>query len=295
MRFVKRFEGSERFDALGVKKPEDAAWKRACEEGDAALKMSEEERLSLVIKLLPSDDESEENTTPHARKKEVGDNPPKRRRIIMPEHSSDESGEEYKPVAMESSESEPEVDDSVLEGEDIDNEELDEDSSEEVDNSRKRKKKVAQKLVTSTPQHLKSFVCGSPATPRSTKQKLSEFSCRDEEGCEKPVGSASDRHFFHLSCDFLKPEKIRDANRKRPDDAEYDPRSLYIPEDFKRNLTPAMRQWWDLKAKHFDVILFFKLGKFYEIYHMDALIAVKELGIILMKGIFFQYYLIALS
>lgn len=39
-----------------------------------------------------------------------------------------------------------------------------------------------------------------------------------------------------------------------------------------------------MKSKHYDVILFFKMGKFYELYHMDALLAVKELGIILMKG-----------
>jgi len=45
-----------------------------------------------------------------------------------------------------------------------------------------------------------------------------------------------------------------------------------------------MHQWWEMKAKHFDIILFFKMGKFYEVYHMDALIAVKELGILLMKG-----------
>ncbi len=39
-----------------------------------------------------------------------------------------------------------------------------------------------------------------------------------------------------------------------------------------------------MKSKNFDVILFFKVGKFYELYHTDALMAVKELGIILMKG-----------
>ena len=92
------------------------------------------------------------------------------------------------------------------------------------------------------------------------------------------------RHFTHLSCDFLKADKICDRNRKRPDHPDYDPRTLYVPEEFKRNLTPAMRQWWEMKEKHFDIILFFKMGKFYELYHMDALIAVKELGILLMKG-----------
>lgn len=44
-----------------------------------------------------------------------------------------------------------------------------------------------------------------------------------------------------------------------------------------------MKQWWKLKAQHFDTILFFKLGKFYEFYHMDAVIAAEELNLAYMK------------
>jgi DNA mismatch repair protein MSH6 len=44
-----------------------------------------------------------------------------------------------------------------------------------------------------------------------------------------------------------------------------------------------MRQWWDLKAQHFDTILFFKVGKFYEFYHMDAVTVAQELRILYMK------------
>ena len=45
----------------------------------------------------------------------------------------------------------------------------------------------------------------------------------------------------------------------------------------------AMRQWWELKSKHFDCVLFFKVGKFYELYHMDAVTAVNELNISYMR------------
>lgn len=48
-----------------------------------------------------------------------------------------------------------------------------------------------------------------------------------------------DRTWSHLRHDFLKPEKIRDAKRRRPDDPDYDPKTLYVPEDFRRNLTPV--------------------------------------------------------
>ncbi|XP_054714457.1 DNA mismatch repair protein Msh6-like [Uloborus diversus] len=47
-----------------------------------------------------------------------------------------------------------------------------------------------------------------------------------------------------------------------------------------------MKQWWDMKIDHYDTVLFFKVGKFYELYHMDAVIGVKELGLSFMKGEF---------
>jgi DNA mismatch repair protein MSH6 len=45
-----------------------------------------------------------------------------------------------------------------------------------------------------------------------------------------------------------------------------------------------MQQWWEMKRDFFDTLLFFKVGKFYEIFHMDADICVKELEIVYMKG-----------
>ena len=45
-----------------------------------------------------------------------------------------------------------------------------------------------------------------------------------------------------------------------------------------------MLQWWEFKRKYFDCILMFKVGKFYEIFHADADVGVKELECIYMKG-----------
>lgn len=47
-----------------------------------------------------------------------------------------------------------------------------------------------------------------------------------------------------------------------------------------------MRQWWVIKSQNYDSILFFKVGKFYELYHMDADIGVSELGFTYMRGEF---------
>ncbi|KAI3980709.1 hypothetical protein MKX01_025274 [Papaver californicum] len=76
----------------------------------------------------------------------------------------------------------------------------------------------------------------------------------------------------------------RDAKRRRPGDVDYDPNTLYLPPDFVNNLTGGQRQWWEFKAKHMDKVLFFKMGKFYELYEMDAHIGTKELDLQYMRG-----------
>ena len=72
--------------------------------------------------------------------------------------------------------------------------------------------------------------------------------------------------------DFLKPENIKDLKGNRPDSPEYDYSTLYVPSSFLKNQTPAMRQFWDFKSHNFDKVLFFKLGKFYEMFFDDAII-----------------------
>lgn len=76
----------------------------------------------------------------------------------------------------------------------------------------------------------------------------------------------------------------RDAKRRRPTDENYDPRTLYLPPDFVKKLTGGQRQWWEFKAKHMDKVVFFKMGKFYELFEMDAHVGAKELDIQYMKG-----------
>ncbi|CAL9232799.1 unnamed protein product [Arabidopsis halleri] len=76
----------------------------------------------------------------------------------------------------------------------------------------------------------------------------------------------------------------RDAKRRRPTDENYDPRTLYLPPDFVKKLTGGQRQWWEFKSKHMDKVVFFKMGKFYELFEMDAHVGAKELDIQYMKG-----------
>ena len=48
-------------------------------------------------------------------------------------------------------------------------------------------------------------------------------------------------------------------------------------------ITPMMKQFFDLKAKHPDAILLFRCGDFYETYAQDAVEAADILGITLTK------------
>ena len=47
--------------------------------------------------------------------------------------------------------------------------------------------------------------------------------------------------------------------------------------------TPMMRQYWAIKAQHPDMLLFYRMGDFYELFHDDAERASKLLGITLTK------------
>ena len=46
-------------------------------------------------------------------------------------------------------------------------------------------------------------------------------------------------------------------------------------------LTPMMRQYMEVKEKYPDCILFYRLGDFYEMFFEDALVASRELEIVL--------------
>ncbi len=147
----------------------------------------------------------------------------------------------------------------------------------ELTNSPKANASPLRKNVASPARKHASVLDTSTTDLFNTSVANSSFAaCDDEEGEE---GSWS-----HLSYPFLQPDRIKDASGRRPSHPEYDPRTVFVPEDFLRKQSPGMRQWWTLKAQHFDTLLFFKMGKFYELYHMDAVIAVEELRLTYMRG-----------
>ncbi|WVF66380.1 hypothetical protein IAT40_001120 [Kwoniella sp. CBS 6097] len=69
---------------------------------------------------------------------------------------------------------------------------------------------------------------------------------------------------------------IKDRNGNRPDDPDYDKRTIHIPKSSWLHFTPFEKQFWEIKQDHYDTVLFFQKGKFYELYEDDAMIGHQE-------------------
>ncbi|KAK2197165.1 bifunctional DNA mismatch repair protein MutS-like [Babesia duncani] len=84
---------------------------------------------------------------------------------------------------------------------------------------------------------------------------------------------------FHFP-PWLDIRNIKDLDGHSPLDPEYNPSTLWVPpkkhkwaiEYRSGHFTDCMQQWWFLKQTRFDSLLFFKMGKFYELFYHDACI-----------------------
>ncbi|KAI0881392.1 DNA mismatch repair protein Msh6 [Annulohypoxylon maeteangense] len=66
--------------------------------------------------------------------------------------------------------------------------------------------------------------------------------------------------------------KINDINRNPPDHQDFDPSTVYVPPLAWKNFSAFEKQYWEIKQKLWDTVVFFKKGKFYELYENDATI-----------------------
>ncbi|KAK6631688.1 hypothetical protein RUM43_013752 [Polyplax serrata] len=278
-------------------------FKAACEEADRVYKCDIEERTKFLFNF---NDPQEEEESPGNNKENIesddeeivkqkkktldvasDDEEVSKKKKKKLDFDSDDSGDDYKPDKEDSE------DDDETSGDDSNLSEIVEEEEEEVDLEDSPPKRVKRKRKFSVNSSNKKL-CPTPTTPSgsgtprrtSTKAKLALFKNQSSATTKVKLEDEKKEGWPHLKLDFLQPDKIMDKNKRRPDDPHYDKRTLFVPEDFKANVTPALRQWWDLKSEHFDCILFFKVGKFYELYHMDAVIGVNELSLTFMKGDF---------
>ena len=118
----------------------------------------------------------------------------------------------------------------------------------------------------------------APATnPKAKKEEDENLFINVEQENKQTVLNMDD--FDDKTPIWATKEGCRDKAKRRPSDPEYDPTTLYIPPEEKQKLTPTMRQFWELKSDNFDKVLFFKLGKFYELFYEDAFIGNQELDL----------------
>ncbi len=214
-------------------------------------------------------------------------NKAKRRRIIVAS-DSDGSDEEFKPEQAASS-SEDEEEENAVSSEEEEEESTQESEADSPVKPIKRKR-PAEKSV-STKAKTSSIPSSAPkrapaAVAVDTKSRLSAFSAPDtfESQSNGSGASGGATIWDHEKLDWLQDGRRKDGARKRQSEDDYDPTTLYVPEDFLNRNTPGMRRWWQLKSTMFDTVIFYKVGKFYELYHMDAVIGVNELGLTFMKG-----------
>lgn len=164
-----------------------------------------------------------------------------------------------------------------------DQESSSEDEAHKVKASRPRPNlpRPPSKTQVSLPAGLPKESKGLASTPTiSTKKPPSQA----EISADLPDGVYSAGTHEHHSWSFLRPEIRRDKAGRRPEDPLFNPRTVLVPPSVLHECTPALRQWMEFKAENFDTVLFFKVGKFYELYHMDADIGAAELDLVYMKG-----------
>lgn len=119
-----------------------------------------------------------------------------------------------------------------------------------------------------------------PDTPDDSESPLNTSTLSEKEVGDGCMGAGSHEHNTWV----FYTRSRRDKAGHVPGDEGYNPRTMHVPGSFIKDQTPAMKQWMEFKCENMDTVLFFKVGKFYELYHMDADVGVKELDLIYMKG-----------
>ncbi|BFZ63086.1 DNA mismatch repair protein msh6 [Saitoella coloradoensis] len=151
-------------------------------------------------------------------------------------------------------------------------------------------------MEDATPQKPKAKMA---ATPASKVPSLSRFNSTPGNStpsartpkASTPASTASKRTFATPASAKLDRQKSfkekneeryswlsdpRDAEGRRPTDSEYDPRTLFVPKSAWSRFSPFETQFWEIKSKLMDTVVFFKKGKFYELYENDATIGHQE-------------------
>ncbi|KAG5926217.1 hypothetical protein E4U42_003514, partial [Claviceps africana] len=177
-------------------------------------------------------------------------------------------------------------------------------ASEDSDNDRRRQSRKRKRPAASKPSRKRPNVSPPPDNQETTMTNVddddlitadhpttstaSQWSY-DPESVDKqpvvvPIYRAVVKDSKHKERAYTKePEdrypwlaNIRDKEKRLPSDPEYDPRTIFIPPAAWNKFSPFEKQYWGIKQNLWDTIVFFKKGKFYELYENDATIGHQE-------------------
>ena len=168
---------------------------------------------------------------------------------------------------------------------------VNDESEEEVTVKKKRKRPsparaASQDISNSAPSDISDYE-DLPATSTATQWKFDPDAVQQRTLQSRPAQQPSSsttstskgKGQIKQKASQSDPEKryswladIRDMDGNRPGEPEYDPRTIYVPPMAMAGFSPFEKQYWEIKQKYWDTIVFFKKGKFYELYENDATI-----------------------
>lgn len=202
----------------------------------------------------------------------------KRRRVIK---DDDGSEDEFVPDAKNESEDDH-MDDGFIVPDDFEEDKAveidDDDDFIEITKKSKPKAKTPPRKETSSLAN--KFTSGSTykasSKSPSTTPKPKAVVAAKQTKSQKFTKENEERYQWLVN--------ILDAEKRPESDPEYDPRTLYIPQNAWGSFTNFEKQYWEIKSKMWDCIVFFKKGKFYELYEKDAMIAHNEFDLKIAGG-----------
>ncbi|KXG53727.1 DNA mismatch repair protein Msh6 [Penicillium griseofulvum] len=106
-----------------------------------------------------------------------------------------------------------------------------------------------------------------PENTEPRKERAAVASTKTASSAKKPKAHTKEPEQRYP---WLANLKDIDGNPKGHPD--YDPRTVYIPPHAWSGFSPFEKQYWEIKQKFWDTVVFFKKGKFYELYENDATI-----------------------
>ncbi|CEL10743.1 Putative Mismatch repair ATPase MSH6 [Aspergillus calidoustus] len=189
---------------------------------------------------------------------------------------SPDSDEAFEQDAQEAEYSDDEMDDFVVPDE----------SEDEAKPTKKRKKPASQPKGKSSPSLLpavsdedRDLELPDASSGSAMKWTFDPENTEARPARARPSVSKTPSSTSKPKAHTTEPEQryawlanIRDIDGNPIGHPDYDPRTLYIPPLAWSKFSPFEKQYWEIKQKFWDTIVFFKKGKFYELYENDATI-----------------------